>query len=67
MSGCSKVSYRDYATAQLTLKAVQRQNTKRDKRLPTGVHYCSSCRAWHLTSKSRTQTPPWLKRCATRA
>ena len=33
----------------------------RGLKAPTGAYLCGPCKRWHLTSKSPTQTPPWVK------
>ena len=41
--------------------AVARSRVTRGLTGPRGTYLCSSCRCWHLTSKARVQTPPWVK------
>lgn len=59
MSTCSKTPYQTQWLAELTLKKVRQLNASRGKKCPTGTYFCASCRAFHLTSKSVSQKPPW--------
>lgn len=64
MATCSKIPYRSLQAAKVALHAVRRSARVTGRRPPTGAYLCSICRAWHLTSKSRIQRPPWAKgRC----
>lgn len=60
MNTCTKKPYRAQWQALAALRAVRRACQRRGNRAPTGVHLCTPCRAWHLTSKSKTQRPPWV-------
>ena len=61
MSDCSKIRYTNRWTAICAMRAIARKCTQRDRRYPTGTYFCSSCRSWHLTSKSGNRIPPWEK------
>jgi hypothetical protein len=61
MSDCSKIPYRSCTEATLAMRAIRRKKTARGLNGPTGAYLCPTCKRWHLTSKSRTQTPPWQK------
>lgn len=45
----------------LAMRAIRRKKPARGLNGPTGAYFCPKCKGWHLTSKSRTQTPPWEK------
>jgi len=55
---CSKVRYPSQLHAELALAALRRNAERRE----TGSYLCSVCRRWHLTSKSRSQVPPWRRK-----
>lgn len=59
---CSKLPYRTQWMALCAMRAIVRKCRGRDVKVPTGAYLCSECRCWHLTSKSRTQAPPWETR-----
>ena len=61
MSECSKIPYASRWIALLAMKAISSNRVARGLTGPEGTYLCSSCRCWHLTSKARVQTPPWLK------
>ena len=61
MSDCSKIPYSSYTAATIALRAIRRKKIARGLKSPTGAYLCPSCKRWHLTSKSPTQTPPWEK------
>lgn len=58
---CSKVPYPTQTMAMIASRAIVRKSRGSDRKVPTGTHFCSECRCWHLTSKSGHQTPPWRK------
>jgi hypothetical protein len=58
---CQKVAYSNRWSAQRALAAVRDKQARRDRKLPTGTYWCSTCRAWHLTSKSPSRPVPWQK------
>lgn len=66
MLDCSKNSYPSQWAAERALQAIQEAAPSPDRKIPTGSYWCSLCRAWHLTSKSKSQTAPWLKATRTR-
>lgn len=45
---CVKISYPSFARAMAALVALQRRG-----RPENGIHPCSECRAWHLTSHAK--------------
>jgi hypothetical protein len=61
MPSCSKICYATQDVAEFHLGAIRRINGRRGKRCPTGSYLCPYCRAWHLTSHSRSQVAPWVK------
>jgi hypothetical protein len=61
MSACSKIPYRNLRIAQMALRAIARRCATRGTKSPTGAYICHSCHCWHLTSRSGTQIPPWVK------
>lgn len=63
---CSKLPYRTQWMALRAMRAIGRKSKWPGAVVPIGAHFCSECRCWHLTSRSRTQTPPWEKRRPTR-
>ncbi len=64
MTGCTKRRYDTRWVAGLALRAVQRKSEALGRKPPTGSYLCGSCRGWHLTSKSKSQVPPWAKRAS---
>ena len=58
---CSKVPYPTQQAAMAAFHGILRANRGRNRKVPTGTHLCSQCRAWHVTSKSGHQVPPWKK------
>ena len=61
MSECSKIPYTSRWIALAAMRAIARSRATRGLTGPSGTYFCSSCRRWHLTSKARVQTPPWVK------
>jgi hypothetical protein len=61
MSACSKIPYTSRWAALAAMRAIARRYVIRGLKGPRGAYLCNSCRCWHLTSKSRVQTPPWVK------
>lgn len=61
MSGCQKIPYKSCTAATIAMRAIRRKKAARGLKVPTGAYFCGTCRCWHLTSKSPTQTPPWEK------
>jgi len=61
MSECSKIPYASRWIALVAMRAIARSRVTRGLTGPRGTYFCTPCRCWHLTSKARLQTPPWLK------
>ena len=61
MTDCTKCVYPTQWAASRALKAIQRKLESRGGKVPTGSYLCTSCRGWHLTSKSKSQIPPWVR------
>ena len=61
MSNCSKLPYASRWIALVAMRAIARRRVTRGLAGPRGTYFCRSCRCWHLTSKARIQTPPWVK------
>lgn len=61
MHVCSKIPYRTQWQAEVVLCRLRGLNAARGRKCLTGSYLCSACKAWHLTSKSRSQTPPWAR------
>lgn len=61
MLDCSKKSYPNQRAAERALHVIQESCRSLGRKVPTGSYWCSLCRAWHLTSRSKSRTPPWLK------
>lgn len=61
MSECSKIPYTSRWIALVAMRAIARSRVARGLPGPRGTYFCSPCRCWHLTSKARVQTPPWVK------
>lgn len=59
MAVCEKLPYLTQLQAELALRAIARRARERGRRGPTGSYLCRPCRRWHLTSKSKSQRPPW--------
>jgi hypothetical protein len=64
MTECTKRLYETQWAATRALLAVQPKMERLHRKVPTGAYFCSTCRGWHLTSKSKTQIPPWARRRA---
>ena len=51
MNDCTKIAYPNEFTARRAALAIATNLLKRGvKRFPRGVHPCSECHAWHITS-----------------
>lgn len=59
MVACDKKPYPTQWRAEVALRACARRARQRGRPEPTGTYLCRHCRRWHLTSKSKSQTPPW--------
>ena len=55
MLDCSKKCYPSQRPAERALQAVQESCRVTGRRDPTGSYWCSICKAWRLTSKSKSQ------------
>lgn len=62
MAECVKVRYRSEWAARAALRAIQRKYEGDIRRRERGMHFCSRCRAWHLTSTSKSQIAPWASK-----
>jgi hypothetical protein len=63
LSACHKKPYLNLAVALLAMRRIQERDQQRERTVPTGAYLCPHCRGcWHLTSRSKIQVPPWLKR-----
>ena len=62
MLDCSKKFYPNQWAAERALQAIQESGRSRGRKAPTGSYWCGLCQAWHLTSKSRSRTPGWVRR-----
>jgi hypothetical protein len=56
---CNKKPYEDFWSARQGLVAVRVKFLRHGKKPPTGIHPCSECRGWHLTSRGGYLKPPW--------
>ena len=61
MEPCSKVRYPSLPDAQRALHIVARRARKVGTTGPIGAYLCPPCRCWHLTSKSPTRVPAWMR------
>ncbi len=61
MLECSKKPYANRWAAERALQAIRESCRSRDRRAPTGSYWCGLCKAWHLTSKSKSRTPSWFR------
>lgn len=59
MSVCAKIPYPTRGSAEFALRAIHGVSLTRGRKPPTGAYFCTPCRQWHLTSKSKSQVPPW--------
>ena len=64
MLECEKIRYQTLNRAGLALRAIRRRTAGRRTRLPVGIHWCSRCAGWHLTSK-RVKLPRWARSART--
>jgi hypothetical protein len=56
MTGCTKRSYPTRGAAFFALGKIQRSLDARSApKVPTGLHICKECHAWHLTSSAKPQ------------
>lgn len=62
MLDCSKKSYPSQGAAERALHAIQNSCRSDGRKVPTGSYWCGLCKAWHLTSKSKSRTPSWLRK-----
>jgi len=60
MLACEKIRYQTLNHAGLALRAIRARTGGRSTRLPVGIHWCSQCVGWHLTSK-RVKLPRWVR------
>jgi len=59
---CAKIPFPNQHVARAIARKVRRRNEARGLWVPKGIHWCSCCKAWHLTSKRQSGTPWWEKR-----
>lgn len=64
MAVCTKRPYSTQLQAELAMRVIARRARLKGRPEPTGSYLCSHCHRWHLTSKSKSQTPPWAKASA---
>lgn len=55
MLDCSKKSYPSQWAAERALHAIQDAYRSHGRKAPTGSYWCGLCKAWHLTSKSKSR------------
>ena len=61
MAECTKVPFKDQATARARLDG-WRKKAKLGEKVPHRVYPCDVCDGWHLTAKrSGRKVPPWDK------
>ena len=51
MRPCPKIVYPSPRAAALALRCITRRQRSRGLTAPVAVHWCRTCRAWHLTSQ----------------
>ena len=56
METCSKKPFLTPEDARTAMRVIERRNRARGAWLPKGIHPCSTCRAWHITSKRQSRT-----------
>jgi len=56
METCSKKPYLTPEDAVTAMRGIERRNRARGAWLPKGIHPCSTCRAWHITSTRQSRT-----------
>jgi len=61
MATCMKRPFPNEWAARLAVRKIRRRIEGRGLGLPTGIHWCATCMAWHVTSKRQTGTPWWEK------
>jgi hypothetical protein len=59
---CSKKSYPTQWSAERALAAIKDYSRSHGRTPPTGSYWCAHCKTWHLTSKSKSRTPSWLRK-----
>lgn len=64
MDSCDKIRYDSLVEACAALRAIRRRSVARGRKSPTGAYFCCTCRCWHLTSKSSTRVPTWMRKPA---
>lgn len=62
MLDCSKKSHTSQWAAERALRAIQELRRSRGGKSPTGSYWCGQCKAWHLTSKSKSRTSRWVRK-----
>lgn len=55
METCSKKPFLKPENALIAMRVIERRNRARGAWLPRGIHPCSTCRAWHITSKRQSR------------
>ena len=60
MDSCSKIPYLTADIAGIAMQSIRRRSPA-GKRLPEGIHPCSECRAWHVTSKRGSARNKWTR------
>lgn len=51
MRPCLKITYPSLRAAARAMRRITLRQTSRGRTAPVAVHWCGSCRAWHLTSQ----------------
>ena len=54
MKTCSKQPFPTPEDARTAMQVIERRNRARGAWLPRGIYPCSTCRAWHITSKKQS-------------
>lgn len=48
---CTKISFKTPGEASRVLEIVAKKQAERGRKAPRSIHPCTTCHAWHLTSK----------------
>ena len=57
---CNKKPYETFWLARAAMTALRAKQGGQGS--PSGVHPCSACRGWHVTSHGGYVSPPWRTR-----
>lgn len=60
--GCDAAVGDNRWAAERALHAIRQASRSQGQKVPSGSYWCRICRTWHLTCKSKSRVPTWLRR-----